>query len=155
MPHRSDRPLRRTPPTTPASHDDATAQWPLPGSHVTVHSSPPATYPVRALRAWLDAAQITEGPVFRAVTRHGHVGARLQARDVARIIKRAANTAGLDPSEYSGHSLRAGLATTAARAGKADRTIMRQGRWASRSMVDRYVREATLFEDNAAAGIGL
>ena len=62
----------------------------------------------------------------------------------------------LDGSQYSGHSLRAGLATSAAKAGKSDRRIMEQGRWGSRAMVDRYVREARLLdEQNAATGIGL
>jgi len=48
------------------------------------------------------------------------------------------------------------LATSAAKAGKSDRAIMRQGRWTSRSTVDRYVRDAQLLDsDNAASGIGL
>jgi site-specific recombinase XerD len=117
------------------------------------YGSNPATCPVRALRAWLDAAGIDEGPLFRAVNRHGGVGARLAAAEVARVVKRAAERAGLDASRYSGHSLRAGLATTAAAAGKGDRAIMAQGRWRGRGMVDRYVREASLFRDNAAAGV--
>ncbi len=115
-----------------------------------------ATCPVRSLRAWLEEARIDEGAIFRAVNRYGLVGSRLSDRAVAKIVKCSVLRAGLDPSAYSGHSLRAGLATSAARAGKRDRAIMRQGRWRSRSMVDRYVREATLLDDdNAAAGIGL
>ena len=110
---------------------------------------------MRSLQAWQSQSGIEDGPVFRSVTRHGNVGKQLSGRDVARIIKRAAKAAGLDSAEYSGHSLRAGLATVAAKAGKSDRAIMRQGRWKSRMMVDRYVREATLFDENAASGIGL
>lgn len=53
----------------------------------------------------------------------------------------------------SGHSLRAGLATTAALAGRSDRAIMLQGRWKSRTMVDRYVRTADAWRENAAAGL--
>lgn len=114
------------------------------------------TCPVRTARAWLDAAQITSGPVLRAVDRHGNVGEPLAAAEVARIVKRVAERAGLDPAAYSGHSLRAGLATSAASRGKPDRAIMAQGRWSSRAMVDRYVRSATLLDaGNAAAGIGL
>ena len=75
---------------------------------------------------------------------------------MARILKRRALAAGLDPADLSGHSLRSGLATSAAKAGKNDRAIMRQGRWRSRGMVDRYVRDAKLLDDdNAASGIGL
>jgi integrase len=115
-----------------------------------------ATCPVRSLRAWLDDALIGEGAIFRSVTRHGRLGARLSDRAVARIVQRTALAAGLDPALYAGHSLRAGLATSAAKAGKRDRAIMKQGRWRSRAMVDRYVRDATLIDDdNAAAGIGL
>lgn len=118
--------------------------------------SDPATCPVRSTRAWLEDAMHGSGALFRSVSRHGRVGARLSGRDVARIVKRAALRAGLDPSDFAGHSLRAGLATSAAKAGKNDRAIMRQGRWRSRAMVDRYVRDAKLLdEDNAAAGIGL
>ena len=115
----------------------------------------PSTCPVRAVRAWLEAGAVREGAAFRAVDRHGNVGERLAGAEVARIVKRAAARAGLDASRFSGHSLRAGLATTAAAQGRADRKIMDQGRWKSRAMVDRYVRDASLFTDNVTAGIGL
>jgi integrase len=116
-----------------------------------------ATCPVRTLRAWLTAAAITTGPLFRRVTAQGRVGKRaLHAGTVAAIVKLRTAAAGLDPKLYSGHSLRAGLATSAAKAGKDDRAIMRQGRWTGRAMVDRYVRDAERFSSrNAAANIGL
>lgn len=108
---------------------------------------------VRTLRRWIDATQLTTGPLFRSVDRHGNVGQRLDGRDVARIVKGAAARAGIEASLVSGHSLRAGLATTAACAGKSDRTIMAQGRWRSRTMLDRYVRTADAWRDNAADGL--
>lgn len=124
--------------------------------HVALpYGSHAATCPVRALRAWREASGVTDGAVFRSVDRHGHVGQRLGGAEVGRVVKRSAARAGLDAARYSGHSLRAGLATSAARAGRSDRAIMRQGRWSSRAMVDRYVREADLWRENAAAGIGL
>lgn len=120
------------------------------------YGSDPKTCPVRAVRAWLEASGIAEGPVFREVTRHGHVeAAPLSGRSIARVVKRSAEAAGLDPAGFSGHSLRAGLATAAAKAGKSTHAIMRQTGHKSADMVARYVREASLFEDNAAAGIGL
>ncbi len=129
------------------------------GRGVTVglpFGSDKSTCPVRTLRAWIEVAELADGPLFRALGRWGDIRGGLCGRDVARVVKAAASGAGLDPAKYSGHSLRAGLATTAAKAGKSDRSIMRQGRWSSRTMVDRYVREATLLDgDNAAAGIGL
>lgn len=108
---------------------------------------------VRTVRQWIERAEITVGPLFRSVDRHGHIGQRLDGRDVARIVKKSAARAGIDASSISGHSLRAGLATAAALAGKADRTIMAQGRWRSRAMVDRYVRTADAWRDNAASGL--
>jgi integrase len=107
----------------------------------------------RALRAWIETARLTEGPVFRSVDRHHNIGARLDGRDVARIVKSSAARAGIEASCVSGHSLRAGLATTAALAGKSDRAIMAQGRWRSRTMLDRYVRTADAWRDNAADGL--
>lgn len=116
----------------------------------------PATCPVRAVRTWLDAAGISEGPVFRSVNRHGRLAEqRLGDRTVARVVQRRAEAVGLDPARYGGHSLRSGLATSAAKAGKAERIIMRQGRWRSVTMARRYIQDADLFSDNAAAGIGL
>lgn len=110
--------------------------------------------PLTALKAWLDAARIREGPLFREVTRHGRVGeSALTDRTVARVIKRAAAAAGLEADAFAGHSLRAGLATSAAKAGKSERAIMRQTGHRSPLMVRRYIREAELFEDNAAEGL--
>jgi integrase len=95
-----------------------------------------------------------EGPVFHAVDKAGRVSTeRLSDRSVALIVKAAAMRAGLEPGAYAGHSLRAGLATAAARAGKSDRSIMRATGHRSRAMVDRYVREAELFADTAAMGL--
>ena len=116
--------------------------------------SAPATCPVRCLRAWLDAEGITEGPVFRPVGRWGHVGGeRLNDRAVARVVKRNVRRIGLDPGGYAGHSLRAGLATAAAQAGKSERAIMNQTGHRSVTMVRRYIREGSLFVENAAAGL--
>jgi site-specific recombinase XerD len=120
------------------------------------YGSDPSTCPVRTLKAWVDAAAVAEGALFRSVNRHGQLGSRLGGRDVARIVQRTAAASGLNAALYSGHSLRSGLATSAARAGKSDRAIMAQGRWTGRSMVDRYVRDAKLLDgQNAASGIGL
>jgi integrase len=107
---------------------------------------------VRTLRAWLDAAGIREGRVFRSLS-NGRLGKSLTDRAVASIIKDATAGAGLD-GDYSGHSLRAGLATSAARSGKHDRDIMTQGRWLSHEMLATYVRDARLFgSHNAADGL--
>jgi len=116
----------------------------------------PATCPVRAYEDWLVASGIAQGPLFRAVNRHGALSqARLSDRAVALVVKRAAAAAGLDPARYAGHSLRAGLVTAAAAAGVSERVIMTQTGHRSVTMVRRYIRDASLFEENAAASVGL
>jgi site-specific recombinase XerD len=115
-----------------------------------------ATCPVRSMEGWLDASGIAAGPLFRPINRHGHLGdQRLTAQSVALVVKRAALAAGLDSDRYAGHSLRAGLATSAAAAGVSERAIMRQTGHRSVTMVRKYIREGSLFRDNAAAGVGL
>jgi integrase len=112
--------------------------------------------PVRAVQDWLAARGEAPGPLFVGMTRHGKTtGQRLDGKDIATLIKRAAEAVGLDPATVSGHSLRAGLVTTAARAGKSERSIMGQTGHRSVTMVRRYIRDAGLFDDNAADGIGL
>ena len=119
--------------------------------------SDPETCPVRAVQAWLEAAEITDGPLFRRVDRHGNVGdGPLTAQAIARIVKRAAERADLDPSNYSGHSLRAGFVTTAAANGASERAIARQTGHAPGSNVLRtYIRHASAFTDNAVSMVGL
>ena len=111
------------------------------------------TCPVRALRAWLELAALTEGPVFRAVSQSGAVGAeRLSDQSVALVVKRACESAGV-AGDFAGHSLRAGLATSAAKAGKGLDAIMRQTGHKSERVARGYVRLATVFDANAADGL--
>ncbi len=115
-----------------------------------------ATCPPQAFRAWTAMAGIAEGPLFRPVDRRGGVGpSRLSDRAVALVVKRAALAAGLDPDRYAGHSLRAGLATSVAATGASERSIMDQTGHRSVNMVRRYIREGSLFRDNAATKVGL
>lgn len=120
------------------------------------YGSTAATCPVRSYRAWISAANLTHGPAFRAVDRHGRVApGRLDAGSIARIVKRAAGTAGLDPMDYAGHSLRAGFATQAFLNGAAEVSIMRQTRHKSLQTLRKYIRDRSLFRDNPAAKLGL
>lgn len=119
------------------------------------------TCAVRAVRAWLGAAKIEEGFVFRAIYQ-GKKGqpdtiARegLKPQTVALIVKDACERLNLDPALYAGHSLRAGLATSAARAKKAPWTIAKKTRHKNLDMLARYIRDAGLFDEDAAEGIGL
>jgi integrase len=115
-----------------------------------------ATCPVRALEAWLKHAEIESGAVFRAVTRHGRIGAaRLSPQSVALVVKKYAAAVGKDPSEFGGHSLRAGLATQAAESGASERAIMNQTGHKSLRIVRKYIREGSLFRENASSKLGL
>ena len=79
---------------------------------------------VRTLRAYLEAAGIHRGPVFRRLRRGDTLtDQRLSDQSVALIVKRRARTAGVPAAELSGHSLRAGYATAAAAAGVEERKI--------------------------------
>lgn len=109
--------------------------------------------PVHALCDWLEAAGIFQGPVFRSLNQKGRLGGRLASRGVAHAVKMAAAAAGLDPTRYSGHSLRAGLATSAARAGKSERAIMNQTGHRSVTVLRMYIREGCLYRENAAEGL--
>ncbi len=108
-----------------------------------------------ALDAWLAAAPITSGRLFRSVDRHGRIGEALSDKAVALIVKQRAAAAGLDPALFSGHSLRAGMITSAAAAGAADRDIQRQSRHKSAAVMQRYIRPASVFLNNVAEQVGL
>jgi len=116
----------------------------------------PETCPVLAVDRWLDLAGITTGPVFRSVNKAGRVQpGRLSDQVVALVVKKRATAAGIDASRLSGHSLRRGLATTAALAGVPDRLIQGAGRWKSPAMVTRYTKSANVFADSVSSKIGM
>jgi integrase len=120
------------------------------------YGSNPETCPVRSLQAWMEVSGVDAGLVFRSMNRHGKVQAgRLSGGDVARIVKKLATRAGLDPVKYAGHSLRAGHATSAAIAGASERSIMNQTGHRSVQMVRRYIRDGDLFRENSAGKLGL
>ena len=120
------------------------------------YGSNPHTCPVRTLQSWLESSAITAGPLFRSINRHGQAQrGSLSPVDVARVVKKLTERAGLDPAKYSGHSLRAGHATSAAAAGASERSIMGQTGHRSVQMVRRYIREGSLFRENSAGKLGL
>lgn len=103
--------------------------------------------PVKALREWLTASAITEGPIFRGVDKHGHVQPRrLGPRAVAELLKSSAATVGLDAKAFSGHSLRAGHITSAAAAGASGLQIAGTSGHKSQDVLGGYVRLGQAFE---------
>lgn len=92
---------------------------------------------VRAVQAWLSAAEITDGRIFRSL-KSKRVGDQLGAHDVARIFKRLAALAGIDPEDISGHSARVGSAQDLTAMGATLPEIQQRGRWKSAAMPARY-----------------
>lgn len=114
------------------------------------------TCPVRAVQRWLDESRIDEGPLFRAVSRGGLIReTALSDRVVANVVKRSLAAAGKSSTRYAGHSLRAGLITQAAMSGVSERAIQDQSGHRSLLVLRRYIRDGSLFRENAAAKVGL
>lgn len=112
--------------------------------------------PIRTLQAWIAEAGITEGAVFLSIEKGGRIlSSRLGDRDIARTIKSAVAVAGYEADQFGGHSLRSGFATTAGRAGIAERIIMLTTGHKSLPVLRSYIRRGSLFTENAAAMIGL
>lgn len=102
--------------------------------------------PVKAMKMWLRKAGLRDGAVFRHVNRHGHVLTRsLSPQSVALIVKERVNVIGLNADDFSGHSLRAGLVTSAARSGASIWKIRQQTGHQSDAMLQLYIRENDLF----------
>jgi integrase len=121
-----------------------------------------ATCPVVTLQTWLKLAKLGHGPLFRRVTGQGkNVGPdRLNDKQVARLVKQTAVGAGVrgDLSEFeraakfSGHSLRAGLASSAE---VDERYVQKQLGHASAEMTRRYQRRRDRFRVNLTKASGL
>ena len=110
--------------------------------------------PVKAIETWRGRAGIETGPLFRPVNKHGYIlTGRLSGEAVAKIVKARVAEIGFDPYSYSGHSLRAGLATSAAMAGVNSLDIRKQTGHASDAMLARYVRSGELFVNNASGAL--
>lgn len=115
-----------------------------------------ATCPVLVFKEWLTVSGVANGAIFRGIDRHGTMtGKRLSGKAVALIVKRTAESVGIGPAQFSGHSLRAGLATQASINGASEFSIMSQTGHKSASMVRRYIRDGQLFRDNPAGKVGL
>ena len=118
------------------------------------------TCPVAALEAWLKFGRIGRGPIFRSVVGRDVGTEALNDRHVARLVKRLALAAGVrgDLSEadreekFSGHSLRAGLASSAE---IDERYVQKHLGHASAEMTRRYQRRRDRFRVNLTKAAGL
>ncbi len=138
------------------------------GQQVAIWANPaePLVCPAAALEAWLrlreravdlrdaSAAERGERPLFCGLTKSGGLtGTALSDKAVARLVKQAAEDAGLDATLYSGHSLRAGLATAAGDQGAGLAELMRQTRHKSTEVALGYLRPADLWRNNVTEGL--
>ncbi len=118
--------------------------------------------PVHALEQWLHFARIGFGPIFVRISRDGKkaLDARLSDKHVARLIKQTVLAAGVraDLPEkdrlalFSGHSLRAGLASSAQ---VDERHVQKHLGHASAEMTRRYQRRRDRFRVNLTKAAGL
>ena len=109
--------------------------------------------PVSRMNVWLEKASIQKGFLFQTFTKGGVLsGKPLSHTEVPRMVKKYVEKIGLDPADYSGHSLRAGFVTSAAvHRARLDK-IMEITRHRNPATVLQYVRDAGIFEDHAGAG---
>ena len=106
--------------------------------------------PVVSLRKWIEISKINSGALFRRFIKGSKLSEnRLSDQTVALLIKDYLEIAGINSRNYSGHSLRSGFATSAAESGAEERNIMAMTGHKSTQMVRRYIREASLFKNNA------
>ena len=112
--------------------------------------------PVTNLKKWLELSKVKDGPIFRRFAKGLSVTKnRLTDQTVVLLIKNYLSLAGIDNSNFSGHSLRAGFATVAAESGADERSIMAMTGHKTTQMVRRYIREANIFKNNALNKIKL
>ena len=139
------------------------------GQDVAIWANPadPLTCPLSALERWLavreaavdistcfSAEARNARPLFCGMSKAGRLsGVELSDKAVARLVKAAAEAAGLDPERYSGHSLRAGLATAAGDQGAGLADLMRQTRHKSTEVALGYLRPADLWRNNVTDGV--
>jgi len=106
--------------------------------------------PVINLKKWLEISKIKKGSIFRRFSKGSKLtNNRLTGQTVALIIKKYLNLAGIENSNFGGHSLRSGFATTAAEFGADERSIMAMTGHKTTQMVRRYIKEANIFKNNA------
>ncbi len=106
--------------------------------------------PKALLLAWMDAAGHVEGPLFLRLSRlDALTAAAMSDRAIARLVQRHAAAAGYDPTQFAGHSLRAGFLTEAASQGATIFKLQEVSMHKSVQVLADYVRNADLFKDHA------
>jgi len=128
------------------------------GARIAIPKTGNALCAVAAVQRWVALSAIHNGALFRRVGRYGAnvffanvYERRLSGRAICELVKKHAGRIGLPARHYSGHSLRAGWSTEAARIGLAMPLMMAHTRHKSADIAAGYVREANIFEINPLA----
>jgi integrase len=114
-----------------------------------------ATDPVELLRAWIKRRGSWAGPLFSRIDGFDQIHHdRIGGAAINKVLKRNMKRAGLDPTHYGAHSLRAGAVTAAAELGRSDQEIMALSGHRSADVMRKYVRRARVFDGrNPLAGV--
>lgn len=131
--------------------------------------SDPTICPTTALKGWIEVSGLKRGTLFPSLGNPGKgfaqkdlfkegFGAaksikRLTARSVNIILDRRLESAGFSSRGFSGHSLRAGYISTAAKAKIPEYAIQMHTRHRSTRVLLGYMRGMNLFEDNPLAAL--
>jgi len=108
--------------------------------------------PITRLQEWINTSNIESGSLFQTMRRGGGLtGLPLHHSDIPRLVKHYAKKIGLDPKEFSAHSLRAGFVTSAAVHHARLDKIMEVTRHKSPEMILRYIRDVDVFDDHAGS----
>lgn len=108
----------------------------------------------KSLKGWLQASGTRAGPVFRGFTVAGSLRpTALTPQAIAVLIKSLAASAGLDPAQFSGHSLRAGHVTQARASGVADSLTMQTTGHKRLETLEMYDRRNNPFDKSSAGQV--
>jgi site-specific recombinase XerD len=115
------------------------------------------TCPVRAIKRWLDASGLTEGPLFRPMLRRGRVVGdhRLSDRGIYEVVKATARAAGLDAEKFGAHSLRSGHVTQALENGADPIAAQKQLRHVKLDTTLGYNRRGAALKGSSSGKLGL
>jgi integrase len=115
------------------------------------------TCPVRALKDWMAASGIRAGILFTNVDRwnnqHVPKSGMMSGESITAIVKKYIRAIGLDAKMYAGHSLRSGMITAAAEAGRSTEEIMETSGHKDPKSVSGYIRSAKRFKRAASRGL--
>jgi len=121
----------------------------LPGDHEI-------TCPIRNLKLWIEAAEITSGYLYRKLDKYGHIkDGRVSGQAFDMVIQRICKKLNISERTFSPHSLRSGGATQASRNNSDINSIQKHGRWKDLRMPLHYIKRGNIFQNNPSGNLGL